>query len=62
MALGLVFVWLETWCWRSVVDVGGWLIGNMVIGNVLLELLVRWLFGWEWGVFDKCLIVSNIKH
>ena len=45
VALGQVFVWLETWCWRSVVDVGGWLIGNMVIGNVLLELLVRWLFG-----------------
>ena len=43
VALGLVFVWLDTWCWRSVVD-------------------VRWLDGWKWGVFDKYLIVSDIKH
>ena len=28
VVLGLLVRWLETWCWRSVVDVGGCLGGN----------------------------------
>ena len=25
VVLELLLRWLDTWCWRSVVDVGGWL-------------------------------------